>query len=246
MNQRVGIFGAHGYLGRETINLCETLNIPYFALDRKIEDVDPSILGSLTMIIDCGFPRDYYNKNTARNYLEQVEKRSKFCNEQRIRYVYLTTFTSVVSNNSKYAHLKNCTEDTVELFGGELLRLGLVVDLVNPGGRFLELCSIIQKFPIVFVPSSDWFPIFTCTICEYRDEVESLLRDGSLFKRHIGRLQSLSDVIREVSIGKKVLELGNCVTSLLVRILPLIAFGKREGIRGISVRMTDLQDHDRD
>ena len=240
MSQRVGIFGANGYLGKETINLCRTMNVQYVALGRKIEDLSPSILEDLTTIIDCGFPRDYYNIKRAHDYLKQVEKRSKFCNDHGIQYIYLTTFTSVVSSKSKYARLKNNTDATVETFGGELLRLGLVLDLANPGGRFLELCSIIQKFPIVFVPSSDWFPVFTCTIDEYRAEIKSLLRNGSLIKGRLGKLQSLSDVIREVSIGKKVFMLGSFATCLLATTLPLIAFGKREGIRGISVRMTDF------
>jgi hypothetical protein len=242
MNQRVGIFGAQGYLGRETVELCRIMNVGYIALGRKIEDLGASLLGELTIIIDCGFPRDYYNARRARDYLKQVERRAKFCGDHGIQYVYLTTFTSVVSNKSKYARLKNRVEKTIEAFGGELLRLGLVVDLDNPGGRYLELCSIIHKLPIVFVPNSDWFPVFTCTIDEYRKEIQSLLKSGSLIRDHIGKLQSLSDVIKEVSIGKKLFKLSSFTTCLLAKALPLIAFGKREGIRGISIRMTDLQD----
>lgn len=241
MSQRVGVFGANGYLGQETVELCRIRNVEYVSLSRKIEDLGASLLSDLTTIIDCGFPRDYYHARRARDYLKQVEKRSEFCSGHGIQYVYLTTFTSVISNKSKYARLKNSAEDIVEAFGGELLRLGLVVDLVNPGGRYLELCSIIQKLPIVFVPNSDWFPVFTCTIDEYRREIESLLRNGSLINGHIGKLQSLSDVIGEVSIGKKAFKLSSFVTCLLARTLTLIAFGKREGIKGISIRMNNLK-----
>ena len=242
MNQRVGIFGANGYLGSETLYLCRATNIPSVALGRRIEDLDSSILNQLVTIIDCGFPRDYYRVKSADDYLKQVQKRAKFCNQRGIKYVYLTTFTSVISDNSKYARLKNSTERLVELLGGELLRLGLVIDLDNPGGRFLELNSMVRRLPIVLIPSSKWFPIFTCTLNEYLAEIQSFLQNGFLSTHHIGKRQSLSELISEVSKDKKVLKLSEFATFVLVRLVPLIAFGKREGIKGIAVKNIGADD----
>jgi hypothetical protein len=236
MNQRVGVFGANGYLGSETLSLCRATNIPSVALGRRIEDLDSSILNQLVTIIDCGFPRDYYHVKSADDYLKQVQKRAKFCNERGIKYVYLTTFTSVISDNSKYARLKNSTERLVELLGGELLRLGLVVDLNKPGGRFLELNSIVRRLPIVLIPSSKWFPIFTCTLSEYLAEIQIFLQNSSLSRHEIGKLQPLSELIEEVSKDKKILKLSNFVTFILAQLIPFIAFGKIEGLKGIAVK----------
>ena len=239
MKKSIGVFGAHGYLGRETLDLCLDLNIPTVALGRKLEAIDVSILDGLTLIIDCGFPRDYYHRKTSREYLKEIEKRVSFCNQHGIQYVYLTTFTSTVSDKSKYARLKNLLEEHIEILGGELLRLGLVIDAIKPGGRFLELQSIIQKMPVVLIPGLNWFPIFTCTLSAYLAEVKSLVETGELSKLQIGKLQPLAVIVKEVAKDKKVLQLTDFATSLLARFVPLIAFGKREGIKGISVKMID-------
>jgi hypothetical protein len=241
MKKDVGVFGVHGYLGGETLKLCIDLKIPCVSLGRQIDAIDISILDGLTLIIDCGFPRDYYRRKTAGEYLKEIEKRVSFCHQYGIKYVYLTTFTSTVSDKSKYARLKNLLEEHIEMLGGELLRLGLVIDSINPGGRFLELQSIIQKLPVVLIPSLNWFPIFTCPLNAYLAEVKNLLENGELSKLQIGELQPLANVIRETAIDKKVLQLSDFVTSLLARLLPLIAFGKREGIKGISVKMIDYE-----
>jgi hypothetical protein len=242
MNQRVGVFGSNGYLGSETISLCRANNIRSVALGRKIEDLDSSILDGLVAIIDCGFPRDYYRVKSSHDYLKQIKKRARFCNERGIKYVYLTTFTSIISDNSKYARLKNSAETSVELLGGELLRLGLVVDLSNPGGRFLELNSIIRRLPIVLIPSSNWFPVFTCTLSEYLAEIKTFLQNGSLSIHQIGKIQPLSELIEEVSKDKKVLKLSNFITFILAQIIPFIAFGKMEGIKGIAFKNVGFDD----
>ena len=240
MNVHVGVFGANGYLGKETLDLCSTINVPSTALGRNIDAVDISILDGLTIVIDCGFPRDYYHREISRLYLEEIEKRARFCNQHGIKYVYLTTFTSIVSDKSKYARLKNSLETSIESLGGELLRLGLVIDSNKPGGRFLELYSIVNKLPVVLIPSSNWFPVFTCSLSGYLAEVKNLFENGQLSKLQIGKLQPLAEVIREVAVGKRVLQLNDFVTSVFGRLLPLVVFGKREGIKGISIKMMDF------
>lgn len=241
MKKSIGVFGARGYLGRETLNLCIDLNIPCTALGRQIEAIDISILDGLSLIIDCGFPRDYYHQKISREYFKEIEKRLSFCNQYGIKYVYLTTYTSIVSDKSKYARFKNLLEGHIEKFGGELLRLGLVIDLIKPGGRFLELQSIIQKIPVVLIPSLNWFPIFTCSLSAYLAEIKTLVENGELSNLQIGKLQPLAYVIREAAKDKKVLQLSDFVTYLIARSLPLIAFGRMEGIKGISVKMIDFE-----
>jgi hypothetical protein len=241
MSQIIGIFGSQGYLGKETLNLCHTTGTPTRVLGRRIESIDNNFLDGLTLIIDCGFPRDYYNRKTACDYLAEVEKRAQFCNEFGIKYYYLTTYTSVVSDRSKYSQLKSLVETSVKSMGGELLRLGLVIDASNPGGRFLELKSIIQRLPVVFVPSFNWFPVFTCSLDAYLEEVKNLLENGEMSKHELGNLQPLAEVITQVSEGKKLLQLSDLLTCIVVRFLPLVAFGKREGIKGISVKINEIQ-----
>lgn len=236
MIQTIGIFGSQGYLGKQTLELCSTYKTEARVLGRRIELIDTSVLNDLTLIIDCGFPRNYYKRKIARDYLLEVKKRAQFCNVHGIKYVYLTTYTSIVSDKSKYSRLKNSVENLIRSFGGELLRLGLVIDDSAPGGRFQELHSLIQRLPIVMVPSSNWFPVFTCSLDAYLEEVKNLVENGELSKPQLGNLRPLAVIITQISEGKKMVQLNNFFTSIAVLFLPLVAFGKREGLRGISVR----------
>jgi hypothetical protein len=150
---KIGIYGGNGYLGSSVLKALKQHNIEVMLLGR---DQHPANLG-LTHIIDASFPANYKDKLITQQYFERLEKRLE--KSIGLNYIYLGSYSSVGVVRSIYGETKKNAEKMVQDRGATVLRLGLVVDENNPGGRFSQLKEIIEKAPVNLKIPESWCPI---------------------------------------------------------------------------------------
>jgi hypothetical protein len=231
----VGIFGSSGYLGKQSALLCESLSLDYVCLERNVDEHERESLQKITVIIDCGFPREYYKRGIAASYLIEINRRKHFFESLGPKYIYVGTFTGILTKSTHYSLLKQKAEEIFETFGATILRVGLVASADRPGGRYLELKEILEKLPVSLVPAENWFPV---VITDLDDFIHHLTKLLSLHNDKVGvpiNVLPLCKLILERTPEKVQLKIPSIVCQLFswtVRWLPL---KKLEGIKAIAV-----------
>lgn len=226
---KVGVYGWNGYLGR---SICSRYPA-YLKLDRF------SLLSEdLEMVIDCSFPNGNLKKSEATQYLKLISERVSFYESKGVSYIYLGSYSSIKPINNSYGRIKSMAEQIVLEHGGAVVKLGLIVNNDNPGGRYSELVQILKKLPVLVVPHGKTFEIFTDSEYEVVESVQSwrnLHFPGTYHLKTVKR-SNLGTVARKAYPGKRVLHLNlvfSIVLEYLVRFSPTDLLGP---LKGISVK----------
>jgi dTDP-4-dehydrorhamnose reductase len=197
----VAIYGSNGYLG----NALKSVDSKFKCLRR----FDGPLAGFVH--IDFSFPNGDADEIEFLAYLELIRKRASVCREFSSKYVYIGSMSSVPPINSIYGKRKKTTEDLVLSLGGNILRLGLVVNQIKPGGRYLELREMVKRFPVIPITHEKYFQLFiteenaalTSMIAMLKSTVlgQTLIADGTLEK-------NLGYVLKEIAQSQRKRTLG--------------------------------------
>lgn len=230
----IGIFGGNGYLGKEAVKICLAQNHEVVYLGREIVSTEVTILEKLNLIIDCGFPRDYYKIGVGDLYLRELTERFRVAQKLKVKYLYLTSFSTLKFGNSTYAKIKDNSESIANQFGVQLLRLGLVIDRDSPGGRYKELIQLVRSSPVILIPHKSWFPVMVCQLDEYLDSLNLFINGSDFREREVGYISSLTEILEWSFPNKHAIRLGPIATSSLVRLISLLNLKKLEGLKYIA------------
>jgi len=226
---KVGVYGWNGYLGK---SICTR-----YPAYRKLERF--SLLSdSLDLVIDCSFPNGNLKKSEVTQYLKLISERVSFYKSKSVNYLYLGSYSSIKPINNSYGKIKCIAEQIVLEHGGTVVKLGLVINTENPGGRFSELVRILHKLPILVTPHEKTFEIFIDNEFEIIESVQNWqdLQTSCTYLLKTCKRSNLGTVARNASPGKPALRL-NLVFSkaleYLVRFSPTDLLGP---LKGISVK----------
>jgi hypothetical protein len=231
----VGIFGSSGYLGTQAALLCESLSLDYVCLERNIDKYEKEFLHKITVIIDCGFPRNYYKRGVAASYLTEIKRRKYFFEFLGPKYIYIGTFTGILTKSTHYSRIKQEAEEIFESFGASILRAGLVASANRPGGRYLELKDMLEKLPVSLVPAENWFPVVITDLDDFIHHLTKLMNSDNDRVTIPVTILPLRSLILERTPKKVQLKINSLVCQIFswtVRLLPL---KKLEGIKAIVV-----------
>lgn len=234
----VGIFGSSGYLGQQSVLICKSLSIDYVCLDKNIDKHKIDFLRKITQVIDCGFPRNYYEKGLDSAYLLEIDRRKHFFEGLGPKYIYIGTFTGIATRSTQYSLIKQKAEEILETFGATILRAGLIVSHDRPGGRYQELHEVLEKFPVILIPNEDWFPLIVTDLDDFTDHLSKLLKSDKIEFSLPITIVPLRTVALQHSANKIQFEINAsvcCLFSWVVRRLPL---KKIEAIKAIAIPMS--------
>ena len=234
---KVGIVGSNGYLGRTLITALEGQNLEILPLGRSFLAGDS--LPELDFVIDAGFPRDIYKKDVAVEYHKNLKFRLRYCQEFQIMYLYIGSLSSHSPMDSKYGIAKNQAEVSVLLHGGRILRTGLVVDTISPGGRYLELMNILKKLPFLILPDSRYFPIGITKLADFMDHARHLILSRDLVELEqtvVVEWTNLRDLAKGL-IDKKSITLPSIITASICRLLPFLPLGRLDNLKSIAYKI---------
>jgi hypothetical protein len=226
---RVGIYGFNGYLGNSILaNYPNTLKI----------DRDVLVDSELDVVIDCSFPNGSQKQSVTGKYLDLIHRRAHFYKTIDIRYIYLGSYSSIQPLKNRYGRVKYQAEQLVLEQNGIIVKLGLVVNRENPGGRYSELTKILQKMPILVIPHDSTFEIFVDREHEVIQSLSSWnkLKPASTYILKTTKKSSLGIVAKDALPKKSSFSLGPIPSNLfeqVVRYLPTDFLGP---LKGISVK----------
>jgi hypothetical protein len=176
-------------------------------------------------------------------YQELIQKRVSICVANSSSYVYIGSISSIPPIRSVYGIRKKRIEDLVLACGGNIVRLGLVVNQAEPGGRYLELVKIANWFPVIPITHESSFQLF---ITDENDAVKSVfaaLRStdqshtcvaGGTIEKNLGL------VLREIAVmsKKKTFNFGKLTSKALETFLNKCKLDALDSLRSLSVRRT--------
>jgi predicted transcriptional regulator with HTH domain len=226
---KVGVYGWNGYLGNSICaNYPKTLKIDRASL----------IDSGMDVVIDCSFPVGKLKKSVTARYLELIHQRACYYKLLNIKYIYLGSYSSIQPVKNDYGRVKFLAEQLVLQENGIVVKLGLVVNSKNPGGRYFELVKILKKVPVLVLPHKSTFEIF---IDREYEVIQSLstwneLNPASTYLLETTKKCSLGIVAQNALPTKLNYSLGPFSSHLLeqaVRFLPSDVLGP---IKGISVK----------
>lgn len=157
----VAVYGSSGYLG--TLFRGQHLNL--ICLGRN-DDPVPGFVH-----VDFSFPNEKYTKLEYRNYQQAILTRATLCRESKSKYIYIGSISSIEPIVSKYGLHKHLVEEIVKSADGSILRLGLVFNESQPGGRHAKLITLIRLIPVLPIPNRSTFQLF---ITNESDAVSSI------------------------------------------------------------------------
>ena len=226
---RLGVYGWHGYLGN---SICtsypDVLKIERYSLVDSDFDV----------VIDCSFPSGKLKKTTAARYLDLIHQRANFYKTQNVKYIYLGSYSSIKPLKNNYGKVKFLAERLVLESSGIVIKLGLVVNSKNPGGRYSELTRILKTIPVLVLPHESTFEIF---VDREHDVIQSIsywdrLSPSNTYLLKTTEKCSLGVVAKCALPTKSIFSLDPILSNFLeqvVRFLPTDFFSP---LKGISVK----------
>ena len=228
----IGIYGT-GYLGQQIANYLNQEKHNCIILNRH-----QSVTSTVSYIVDASFPRNYRNAQILRDYLNLLENRLTQSRISESKYVYIGSYSSLSLKNSKYGLGKKAAEDLVIQYSGTVLRLGLVIDPNNPGGRYLEFLKLVRKIPIHFIIPKSWCPVYVTKLNSALDSIHTIISDREAITfghihAHGTKKIYLNQLLMQVSGNFpviKVPELAMWILSFLVSIFPI---GKIDNLKSI-------------
>ena len=198
----VGILGATGYLGGVIFQELDKLGFEVVDLGRTIAkasiDSNPP-----SMIFDAAFPTGGIDRKVENEYLRSLASNFELTSSSQITYYYLGSYSANKKSKSKYGNLKSKAEREVILKGGQILRVGLVIDYQNPKGRFLQFLRLTSKLPFIPVFPDKWLPIITTTLDEFRSAIKSLVIDQKVqMVQNLGVKNDINKLFNEYAGAK--------------------------------------------
>ena len=234
---RVGIVGSNGYLGSSLKQALEDRKIEIVKLEREFFVGDS--LPKLDLVIDAGFPRDIYVEKVAVGYYRSLELRLQYCRKLRIQYLYIGSLSSHSPMASIYGTAKRKSEECVLLYGGKILRAGLIVDSKLPGGRYLELLTILERLPFVILPNSSYFPIGTSKLEDFLNHTHQMIYMSESNVSEQAVVVEWTN-LRDLAIGltnKKSKTLPKWLTMLMCKLLKVVPLSKLENLKTIAYKV---------
>jgi hypothetical protein len=196
LERRVGVWGSSGYLGSRILR---HLRGNGYAADELGRAELPAETG---VVVDASFPPTYKELAVRSSYLELVGRRAGWAKDTGATYIYLASTSSIPPVTSVYGTVKGAAESIVLSSGGHLLRAGLVVSTIDPGGRLNQLASIISHLPLVVVPATTEFPVLVSTLEDLLDDVAEIVsgRGGTGHDQLVTgtRESSLAEVVADL------------------------------------------------
>jgi hypothetical protein len=153
-----------GYLGNAVVDVLNLNEINFVCLPRSVNEIREEDFATITHVIDCAFPRNYMDAIVYDLYVSEVINRISQFKVGGQKYLYLGSFSSVNGGYSEYGKRKRKIEDVVTESEFEVLRVGLVLDPTNLGGRALEFQNVLNRLPIVPLPHRSWFPLYVTNL----------------------------------------------------------------------------------
>ena len=167
----IGIYGT-GYLGKQFRNYLNREKHSCIILDRHQPETH-----AISIVIDASFPRNYKDISIFRQYLCLLEDRLVLSETSGSKYIYIGSYSSGSQVSSKYGLGKKAAEDLVLQHSGTVLRLGLVVDQDNPGGRYLEFLNFLRKIPLRFIFPEGWCPVYVTELRSALNFLHTIISD---------------------------------------------------------------------
>jgi hypothetical protein len=138
---------------------------------------------------------------------------------------------------SNYGRSKLFAEQIVFRNGGIILRLGLVKSLSNPGGRFEELQTLLQKLPIVPVLHHDWAPVIITHADEVCQAALRILANPQIIEKEVTPISyevSFSEIQLQLIMRKKAVHLTSQTTAILLGFVRFFPIGKLDNLKSIA------------
>jgi len=228
----IEIYGS-GYLGGEILKYLSEKGQEVRALERFEK---PS--KSATLVIDASFPRDYLSKKTMKSYFEIVTQRCQMSSSQGTDYLYLGSFSAADKPRSKYGKYKLKAETLVKKSQGYVLRVGLVFDERQPGGRCAEYEEILRSLPVIPIVPEDWCRIKITHIRDLLEKIESFANLKSKLRNRVEEVpgttdESINILSLRYGLGKKKLEIPELLmwsAKILITALPIPLFDNLKSI----------------
>ena len=229
----IAVYGSNGYLGsafKETESSVKCL--------KRLED---PLMGFVH--VDFSFPSGKVDEVEFLEYLDLIQRRVRACMLKSSNYVYIASFSSIPPINSIYGMRKKVTEDLVLSLGGNILRMGLVVNRTKPGGRYLELGEKVGKLPFVPVTHHNFFQLFVTQEDAALSSVKAALKSTSQGCSLIadGTFESnLGNVLREVARlrSMKTLNLGIGASRAFEFVVKKCNFKFLDSLKSLTVKRT--------
>jgi hypothetical protein len=233
---RVGIFGSSGYLGNAVIEVLKLHEICFVPLPRGVDEIREEELATITHVIDCAFPKNYMDATVYELYTSEVRNRISQFKANGQRYLYLGSFSSVNGGYSEYGKCKRRVEEVVTQSGFEVLRIGLVLELTNLGGRALEFQNTLDRLPIIPLPHKSWFPLYVTSLQTFKDSILKFITEGSVEGLCVAKLSTLSSITSQLTLGKRQIEIPSWLTLIIVFFIRITPLKKLDSLRSISTR----------
>ncbi len=236
---KVGIIGTNGYLGAVAKNVIQesghaVIDLPKHVLPQAYRDNT-----HLDLVLDCGFPRHYKKKNTMKIYFRDLDNRLRHNYKQGIPYVYIGSFSSKSQVMSNYGKRKLAAEKRVIENGGTILRLGLVINHFNPGGRFRELLIAANKMPVRPTFPANWCPLIITFEDDFKKGVSSLIHLLNRLPQEIAITSvemDLCEVLSRYAEPKYELRINDFLTSQLMKIVKFFPVKNLDNLKSIAFK----------
>jgi hypothetical protein len=234
----VAVLGASGYLGSKTSNLYKSIGILVYELSRKIDEID--LYGSI-LVLDFAFPTRRITRKIRKEYLKNLLVNLTIASNLSLKYIYMGSYSSNPRSESKYGALKREAESLVLKMGGNILRIGLVVDYDNPGGRFKQFVGINKNLPVRIQFPEKWCPMSVTSSLEFENSILELLKNNAQFiTKEIGHQIVFNDLISKTGNSVHTIHINERLLEIISIILRFVPLGKLDFLRSILYRESRL------
>jgi len=174
------------------------------------------------------------------DYKSLLTRRIDQCNLLGSKYVYIGSISSIPPIVSKYGRRKMEIESMVLEKNQIVIKLGLIISDLNPGGRYLSLINSLRKLPVVPVPHQDTFELY-CHELDRLSQIDSFisnLRGGrqylldNLVRSNLGR--EASHIAKH--LGKKEIKLSKTISRALEIFIAISPISALDPLKSLTIR----------
>jgi hypothetical protein len=241
----IGIVGSSGYLGTNLLTYLTRKGHKIEKISHHLLIENKRAMRNLNLILDCGFPRNIHISSISENYLFNLNNRVLIAKQIGIKYAYIGSLSEDSGGVSTYGKNKLVASNIVKDHDGLIIKTGLVVDFIKPGGRYEELLILSHRLPILFLPHRSFFPVGVTELNDFINTVDRLVSEQSFSNSEILcriRWTTLTDLIQAASNSYHI-HLSYSLTKLLCKILRIIPLGKYDNIKSISTEIVAEKYH---
>jgi hypothetical protein len=178
-----------------------------------------------TLVFDAAFPTNNITRAVRLKYLKQLTMNLEATIRNDSQYIYLGSYSNHPKSKSKYGRLKREAERIVLQKGGNILRLGLVVDPSNPMGRYSQFLQVAKYLPVTPVLPENWCPIFITTLSEFNLGIEDCILTRNVHSiKTLGTRMSVNEFLSSTNTFRRKVKIPQFLmvpSALITMILPL-------------------------